>query len=250
MKRNQIKGIFVVFSIAYVFLLLFAVLNQPNAVELGITSVEKPVPKSDETQAYWSAWIGVFTAIGVLAVVWTLYEAVRTAQATASILELESLPFLSVELLDANNGSLTDRPLYLQVMNEGRSPAKMTKIFRRWHYSDDGSLPPIPEDDIALRELLEENKFATYKTLSIALGAGNRSPKIATNGDWISSTKPADAWLFFDGFVEFSTLDGKKSARTGFCYVCREEFPNRGFHVAFLDDESDRWYYKPEGQGG
>lgn len=181
----------------------------------------------------------------MIAVFGTLSEAVKTSQNTMKVLKLESNPFLTVELLDAASGTLDDRPGFLRIRNDGKSVAKTTRIFRQWYFSSDGSVPPVPRGDEAeLARLDKEDPLSRLRHISIPIGSDMLSPLIATFGDQIGCTQDKSKWLYFQGFIEFTSQGEETRSRTGFCYVLAPNVSERGFHVAFHKDIEERWYHE------
>lgn len=221
---------------------------------------------AQERLAYWSAWVGVFTAIGIVLLIGTLRESQKAASAAQRLYEIETEPFLGLEIVKGpdsrvhwyTNGRVAvchvddDGPtpvaLFCQLVNAGRSAAVSARLYRRWSITKARADPPV----ITASNISSSEKH--LKELTIPVGPQGRSPLVATGSEAVEHEAkvlanegnpiPKDSWVYFHGFLDFADANGRNRARAGFCFVYTPSAKERGFHVAVPKEASKHWYYE------
>ncbi|WP_151978850.1 MULTISPECIES: hypothetical protein [unclassified Roseovarius] len=204
--------------------------------------------------AQWAFFSVLSSCFGLILLGFTLRYTKKAADAAAELYELESQPFLSLEVIDGANFRIIDGkagfvrddefkegPLFCKIINGGRSSAIATRIHREWSFCEKGSPPAITIGDPDDRKNPVDNSKRDFLT-SIPVGAQSSSPPITTFNDQTSiCLEPKNA--YFHGFVEFSDASGRRRGRTGFCFVFLPSISSRGMSVGFPEDTKGHWYY-------
>ncbi|WP_439526258.1 hypothetical protein [Roseovarius mucosus] len=222
---------------------------------------EKADLEAQTKMAQWAEgmlWVSIFSALvsgfGLFLLGFTLRYTKKAADAAAELYELESQPFLSLEVIDGANFRIIDGkagfmcgdefkegPLFCKIVNGGRSSAIATRICRKWSFCEKGSPTAITIGDPDDRKNPVDNSKRDFLT-SIPVGAQSSSPPITTFNDQTSiPLEPKNA--YFHGFVEFSDASGRSRGRTGFCFVFLPSISSRGMSVGFPEDTKGHWYY-------
>jgi hypothetical protein len=92
---------------------------------------------AQQQMAYWTSWMGIFASFSLVALVWTLFETRRLAQA-------QSAAFLNMAKGEAYKAHTGQWVLKLTIVNQGDTPAKNIQVTAHLDYFDgevDG--PPI-----------------------------------------------------------------------------------------------------------
>ncbi|GLS87675.1 hypothetical protein GCM10010873_26490 [Cypionkella aquatica] len=183
----------------------------------------------------------------------TLLETRTTNEITRKFYELESRPFLSIELVDGEqfriingqlgkdrDGEFQEQELLCRLVNGGRTVAIAKKFLRRWEVKRAGNDPSeLSNSFIADNELVA-------KEINVPVGPNAPSAPIitgSTRGEMSSKVTTGD-WLYFYGFLEFSDPGEQFRGRIGFCFVYDIRDPTRGIYVALPTENAKYWYYE------
>ena len=173
-------------------------------------------------------------------------ESKKATKAAVEVLNLESTPFLTLEIQDGNNiqaGTNGQLPgeIWCVVQNAGRGPAIVTGILRYWQPA--GQELPTPVK--GLRQTPDgKGKFTQ---LNIPIGPSTKSVPIRARAG--VSSEPYSARhdrIYFLGYVEFANLDRSKKYVSGFAYVIYPGRPKMGLHLAPDHEGLGRYWYHEE----
>ena len=79
---------------------------------------------AQEQISHWNLWIGVFTGIGIIALIWTLIETRRMVYVTRIVGQNQLRAFLSIRPKIVPVGTQGFQVFIVDVVNSGQSPAR------------------------------------------------------------------------------------------------------------------------------
>lgn len=178
---------------------------------------------AQERVAHWTAWIGVFTALGLFALIWTLLETQQLAAATRRTLDIEVEPFLSVEPEDSNAIEWTgeafhknDEPteeLWFRIRNSGKSTAIVESVYREWFV---GTKIPPPLDE--RKEAFTTDSNSIFKETHLPIGGGSLSGPIRMFVCKCPKGNAESDQIYFYGVIKFKDQN-EAQYEAGFCFM-------------------------------
>lgn len=196
----------------------------------------------------WSAyWMLIVTTVGVVVLIFTLRasnktinEARNATLASQALVEIESTPFIFIELLKPESNpkkhSNLDPNIQCVIKNVGRGAGIVTQITRRWVVKRGMGAPD---------KLDPSNGIGVAKEFNIPVGPSSQTAVInSLSNEHRSCQFELDSCAFFYGSVVYTNASGKEKFETGFCYMWRWDQPELGFHIAAFDNAKNYTYHR------